>query len=117
MLGGILAALTAGLVFVVFFPLPTAHDPRSHLGEAFVVTVLLMFLCGGWVGRSAIRARTRGDLLPPIIGTYIAVVAIGLGAGMDFRELGPPLGFATAGLIASAVGGLLLAGRFPPKRC
>lgn len=107
LLGGVFAAIAAGLVFVTFFPLPKEHDPRNHIGEVFVLTVLVMFFCGGFIGRRGFSADALSDLFPSIIGTYVAVVLLCLTAGLDFGELPPLVGFATAGVIASAAGSLL----------
>jgi hypothetical protein len=114
-LGGILAAVAAGLVFVAFFPLPKENDPRNHTGEAFTMTVLVMFFCGGFIGRRGFSAEALSDLLPSAIGTFVAVILLSLFAGLDFRELAPLVGFASAGVVASAVGSLLLMRWFPPR--
>jgi hypothetical protein len=114
-LGGILAAVTAGLAFVAFFPLPKEHDPRNHTGEAFIMTVLVMFFCGGFIGRRGFSAEALSDLLPSVIGTFVTVILLSLVAGLDFGELAPLVGFASAGIVASAGGSLLLMRWFPPK--
>jgi small-conductance mechanosensitive channel len=114
-LGGILAVIAAGLVFVAFFPLPRDHNPRDHTGEAFMMTVLVMFFCGGFVGRRGFRAEALSDLMPSVIGTFVVVILLSLFAGLDVGELAPLLGFASAGVVASAVGSLLLMRWFPPK--
>jgi len=115
LLGGILAAIGAGLIFVAFFPLPKEQNPRNHTGEAFAITVLVMFLCGGFIGRRGFSAEALSDLLPPVIGTYVAVILLALTAGLGFSELAPLVGFVSAGVVASAVGSLLLMRWFPPK--
>ena len=115
LLGGVLAAVAAGLIFVAFFPLPKEHNPRNHTGEAFIMTVLVMFFCGGLIGRRGFSAEAFSDLFPSITGTYITVVVLSLIAGLDFGELAPLVGFASAGVVASAVGSLLLMRWFPPK--
>jgi drug/metabolite transporter (DMT)-like permease len=111
--GALLAAIAAGLVFVAFFPLPKEHDPRNHTGEAFMMTVLVMFFCGGFVGRCGFSAEALSDLLPSVIGTYVVVVLLPLVAGLSFGEIMPFLGFASAGIAASVAGSLLLLRRFP----
>jgi len=113
--GGILAAVAAGLVFVAFFPLPKEHDPRNHTSEAFGMTALVMFFCGGFIGRRGFSAEALSDLLPSVIGTFVTVVLLSLTAGLDFGELAPLVGFAATGVVASAVGSLLLMRWFPPK--
>ena len=115
LVGAILAAVAAGLVFVTFFPLPKEQDPRNHTGEAFMMTVLVMFFCGGFIGRRGFSAEALSDFLPSVIGTYVAVVILPLFAGLSFRELLPFLGFASAGVAASVAGSLLLLRWFPPK--
>ena len=113
--GGILAAITAGVIFVAFFPLPKEHDPRNHTGEAFIMTVLVMFFCGGFIGRRGFSAEALSDFLPSVIGTYIVVVVLPLFAGLSFSELAPFLGFASAGVVASVMGSLLLLRWFPMR--
>jgi hypothetical protein len=113
--GAILAAVAAGLIFVAFFPLPKEHDPRNHTGEAFIMTVLVMFFCGGFIGRRGFSAEALSDLLPSVIGTYVVVVVLPLVAGLSFSELAPFLGFASAGVVASVVGSLLLLRWFPTE--
>jgi hypothetical protein len=113
--GAVLAAVAAGLIFVAFFPLPKEHDPRNHTGEAFMMTVLVMFFCGGFIGRRGFSAEALSDLLPSVIGTYVVVVVLPLIAGLSFIELAPFLGFASAGVAASVAGSLLLLRWFPPK--
>jgi hypothetical protein len=113
--GAILAAVAAGLIFVAFFPLPKESDPRNHTGEAFMMTVLVMFFCGGFIGRRGFSAEALSDLLPSVIGTYVVVVLLPLFAGLSFRELLPFLGFASTGVAASVAGSLLLLRWFPTK--
>ena len=113
LLGGVLAAIAAGLVFVTCFPVPKEHDPRNHTGEVFALTVLVMFFCGGFIGRRGISADALSDLLPSVIGTYVAVVLLCLTAGLGFGELAPLVGFATVGVSASAAGSLFLLRWFP----
>ena len=115
LLGGVLAAVAAGLVFVAFFPLPKEHNPRNHTGEAFAMTVLVMFFCGGFIGRRGFSAEALSDLIPSVVGTFVTVVVLSLFAGLGFGELAPLVGFASAGVVASAVGSLLLLRWFPPK--
>ena len=110
-----MAPIAAGFIFVAFFPLPKEHDPRNHTGEAFMMTVLVMFFCGGFIGRRGFSAEALSDFLPSIIGTYVVVVVLPLFAGLSFSELAPFLGFASAGIIASVLGSLLLLRWFPPK--
>jgi len=111
--GAIVAAVAAGLVFVTFFPLPKEHGPRNHIGEAFVMTVPVMFFCGGFIGRRGFNAEALSDFVPSVIGTYVVVVVLPLLAGLSFSEIAPFLGFASAGVIASVVGSLLLLKWFP----
>ena len=115
LLGGVFAAIAAGLMFVAFFPLPKEQDPRNYTGGAFMITILVMFFCGGFIGRRGFSADAFSDLLPSVIGTYVVVVILCLMAGLDFGELAPLVGFATAGVIASAAGSLLLLRWFPPR--
>lgn len=111
--GGVLASVATGLVFQVFFPLGPALQSRSYLPEAFVVTHLVMFPSGALVAGRCMRARVPSDLIPCVLGTYIAVIAVSLIGGLQFNELAPPLGLATTGMIASATSAFILSRRIP----
>ena len=113
--GGIVSAVAAGLIFVSFFPLPKEHDPRNHTDEAFIMTVLVMFFCGGFIGRRGFSAEALSDFLPSVIGTYVVAVVLPLLAGLSFGEVLPLLGFASAGVAASVVGSQLLMRFFPVR--
>jgi hypothetical protein len=111
--GGILAAASAGLVFVAFIPLGNIYDGRNHAPDAFMLTVLVMFFCGGFVGRRGFSADSRSDFLPSIIGTYVAVVSLALLAGLSLIEILPFVGFASAGIVCAVVASLLFLKWFP----
>ena len=111
--GGILAAVSAGLVFVAFVPLGDIRDGRNHVPEAFMLTVLVMFVCGGFIGRRGFSAEGRSDFYPSIIGTYVAVLGLPLLAGLSFIEALPFVGFASAGVVAAVVASLAFLAWFP----
>ena len=110
-----MAAVAAGLVFVAFFPLPAEHNPQNHTGEAFAMTVGVMFFCGGFIGRRGFSAEAVSDLVPSVVGTYAVAILFPLIAGLGLGELAPLVGFASAGVMASAAGSLLLMRWFPSK--
>ena len=107
------AAVAAGLVFVAFVPLGDIRDGRNHVPEAFMLTVLVMFVCGGFIGRRGFSAEARSDFYPSIIGTYVAVLGLPLLAGLSVIEALPFVGFATAGVVAVAVASLAFLRWFP----
>jgi multisubunit Na+/H+ antiporter MnhB subunit len=112
--GGLVAAIAAGLVFLAFFPLPPPK-PTDHTREALAVLVLVVFFCGGFIGRRAFSADFWSDLLPSIITSYVVIGFLCLISGLDFSESAPMIGFASVGIVTSAVVLLLLGRRFPPK--
>ena len=79
------------------------------------MTVGVMFFCGGFIGRRGFSAEALSDLFPSVVGTYAVAVLFPLIAGLSFGELAPLVGFASAGVVASSVGSLLLMKWFPPK--
>jgi hypothetical protein len=111
--GGILAAIAAGLLFVAFNPLPKEYNPHNHIREAFIMTVLVMFFCGGFIGRSGFSAEAWSDFVPSVMGTCIVVFVLPLIAGLSIIELAPFLGFASAGVAASLIASLLFLKWFP----
>ncbi len=114
LVGGLVASVASGLTFVGFFPLPAEPDPRRHTGEALVILALVMFFCGGFIGRRAFSADFWSDLLPSVAGSYVASVLLCVIASLDFRETAAMVGFVSVGIAASAVVLLLLGRRFPP---
>ncbi len=111
--GGILAALSAGLIFVAFIPLGDIHEGRNHVPEAFMLTVLVMFFCGGFIGRRGFSAEAASDFLPSIVGTYVAVLGFPLLAGLSLKEALPLVGFATVGVGSAFAASLLFLKCFP----
>ena len=111
--GGILAAVSSGLVFLAFVPLGDIYDGRNHVPEAFMLTVLVMFFCGGFIGRRGFSAEARSDFVPSIIGTYVAVVGLPLLAGLSLIEALPFVGFASVGVASAVIASLIFSKRFP----
>ena len=113
--GGLVASVASSFALLAFFPLPAEPNPRNHTGEALVILALAMFFCGGFIGRRAFSADFWSDLFPSVIGSYVASVFLCLIASLDFRETATMIGFASVGIVISAVVLLLLGRRFPPK--
>ena len=111
--GGILAAAAAGLTFVAFIPLGDIYDGRNHVPDAFMLTVLVLFFGGGFIGRRGFSAGARSDFLPAIIGTYVAVVGLSLLAGLSLGETLPFVGFASAGVVGAIAASLVFLTWFP----
>ena len=113
--GGLTAAVAAALIFLAFFPLPSEPKRTDHTGEALAMLVLVMLFCGGFIGRRGFSADFISDLVPPVIGSYVAVIGLCVIAGLSLGELAPMVGFASVGIITSAVVSLALLRWFPPK--
>jgi hypothetical protein len=111
--GGILAAASAGLIFVGFIPLGDIHDGRNHVPSAFVFTVLVMFFCGGFIGRRGFSAEAWSDFLPSVIGTYVAVFGLPLLSGLSLVEALPFVGFASVGVVSAVIASLIFLKWFP----
>ena len=114
LLGGIAGALAAALTFLAFFPLPEPK-PTDHTREALAVLVLVVFFCGGFVGRRAFSADFWSDFLPAVLISFAVVGFLCFLSGLSFSEAGPMIGFASVGIITSAVVLRLLSRRFPSK--
>ena len=112
--GGLAAAVAAALIFLAFFPLPEPK-PTDHTREALGVLVLVVFFSGGFIGRRAFSADFWSDLLPSVITSYVVIGFLCLISSLDFREAATMIGFASAGIVTSAVLLLLLGRRIPPK--
>ena len=110
-----MAAIASALVLLAFFPLPPEPNPRNHTGEALVILCIVMFFCGGFIGRRGFSADAWIDLLPSVGGSFVASVFLCVIASLDLRETATMMGFASVGIVASAVAVLLLGRRFPPK--
>jgi hypothetical protein len=114
LIGGLVAAVAAGLVFLAVFPLPPPK-PTDHTREALAVLTLVVFFCGGFIGRRGFSAAYWPDLLPSAIGSYVVIGFLCLISSLDFREAALMIGFASVGIVTSSAVLLLLRRRFPPK--
>ena len=112
--GGSIAALLSGLVFIVFFPLPTPK-PTDHTREALAMLVLVTFFCGGVIGRRAFRAEFLSQLLLSFGCSYSVMVFLCVLASLDFMEMARMIGLASAGILPSAAVLFLLGQRFSAK--
>jgi len=115
LVGGLLAAVASGVVLVLIYPLPAVPDPRNHTGEALLMLVLVMFFCGGFIGRRGFSADFISDLWPSVITAFGAALFLCILAGLSFDEIAKMLGFATIGIVTSAAVSLLLQRWFPLK--
>ena len=111
--GGILGAASTGLIFVAFIPLGDIYDGRNHAPTAFMLTVLVMVFCGGFIGRRGFSAEARSNFLPSIIGTYVAVVGFPLLSGLSLVEALPFVGFASVGVVSVVIASLVFLKWFP----
>jgi hypothetical protein len=111
--GGIVAAVIAGLVFVLFFPLPPNPPPTDHTREALAVLVMVVFFCGGFIARRAFCADFLSYVGRSIIASYAAMLFICFTASLDFAETAGMIALATAGIIPSTIIFLFLGGRYP----
>ncbi len=116
LVGAVTAAAAAGLVFVMFYPpLPESNPSRHDRAAALAILVIVMFFCGGFIGRRGLSAQFLSDLRWPVVGSYIVVAFLCLLASFSLAETAIMLAFATAGILSSAVLSLALLWRFPLK--
>jgi hypothetical protein len=114
--GALVAAIVAGVVFVLVYPpLPESSPSRHDRAAALVILVIVMFFCGGFIGRRGFSADFLSDLIWPVVGSYIAVVFLCFLASFSFGETATMVAFATAGILSSALVSLVLLWRFPMK--
>ena len=113
-IGGLSAAVVSALVFLAFFPLPEPK-PTDHTREALAMVVLVMFFCGGFIGRRGFSADFVSDLWPSVVTSFGVVLFLCFLAGLAFDEIAKLVGFAFVGIITSAAVSLLLQRLFPPK--
>jgi hypothetical protein len=114
--GALVAAATAGLVFVLFYPpLPESNPNRHDRAAALAILIIVMFFSGGFIGRRGFSADFLSDLRWPVVGSYIVVVFLYFLASFSLGEIATMVGFATAGVLSSAIASLILLWRFPVK--
>ena len=116
LVGAVVAATVAGLVFVAFYPpLPESNPSQHDRSAALALLIIVMFFCGGFVGRRGFSADFLSDLSWPVLGSYAVVVFLCVLASFSLGETATMVGFATAGILASAAVSLVLLRRFPMK--
>jgi hypothetical protein len=114
LVGGATGAIGSTLVYLAFFGAPKgAHNGED--GAPLAALTFYLFVAGGFIGRRGFTADFRSDLYPSIIGSYVVAVFLCVIAGLSFGELSAMIGFATAGILVSAVSSLLLMRCWPPK--
>jgi hypothetical protein len=116
LVGALVAAIVAGLVFVLVYPpLPESNPSRHDRGAALATLVIVMFFCGGFIGRRGLSADFLSDLAWPVVGSYLAVVFLCVLASFSPGEIATMAAFASAGILSSALVSLVLMRRFPVK--
>ena len=116
LVGAVVAAATAGLVFVLFYPpLPESNPSRHDRAGALAILVIVMFFSGGFIGRRGFSADFLSDLRWPVVGSYIVVVFLCFLASFSLGEIATMVAFATTGILSSAVVSVILLSRFPVK--
>jgi len=114
--GGLSAAVAAGVSLVSVFPLQPDEPGRPNYGPAaLAMLAIVTFICGGFIGRRTFSADFWSDLLLPVIISYLVMGFLCLSAGLDFREASAMIGFASVGIVVSIALLLFLSRRFPPK--
>jgi hypothetical protein len=114
LVGGLIGATGAALVYMAILGVSRgAHNGEDRAPLAALT--LFMFFAGGSIGRRGFTADFRSDLYPSIIGSYVVAALLCLLAGLSFCEMFAMIGFATAGILVSAVTSLMLMRCFPPK--
>ena len=115
-IGGLVAAVAAGVALVTVFPIPPDEPDRPNYGPvALAAVVIASFFCGGFIGRRAFSADFWSDLLPSVATSYAVMLFLCLTASLDLREAASMIGFATAGIVVSTTLLIFLGRRFPPK--
>jgi hypothetical protein len=112
--GGMVAAGSAGLVFVAFIPLPPSN-PTDYTRAALAILLFVMFFCGGLIGRVAFNAEFWSDLLTLVIGSFIGIGLLCFISSLYVGEAAEMMGFASVGIFTSAAVLLILGRRFPAK--
>src|SRR5438105_11572491 len=116
LVGAVVAAAAAGLVFVLFYPpLPESNPSRHDRAGALAILVIVMFFSGGFIGRRGFSADFLSDLRWPVVGSYIVVVFLCFLASFSLGEIATMVAFATTGILSSAVVSVILLSRFPVK--
>jgi hypothetical protein len=114
LVGAAVAAAAAGLAFVaVYPPLPESNPSRHDRAGALALLVIVLFFCGGFIGRRAFSAEFLSDLCWPIVGSYVVLAFLCVLASFSLSETASMVAFATAGILSSAVVSLLLLRCFP----
>ena len=113
--GGVVASMASALVCLAFFPLPPEPNPRNHTGEALMVLCIVMFPCGGMIGRQGFSVEFWSDLFPSVGRSFVASLLLCLVARLGLQETASMMGFASVGIVASAAASLLLGRCFPAK--
>jgi hypothetical protein len=80
-----------------------------------MILCIVMFSCGGMIGRQGFSAEFWSDLFPSVGRSFVASLILCLMASLGLRETATMMGFASVGIVTSAVALLLLGRRFPPK--
>jgi hypothetical protein len=115
--GALIAAAAGGLVFVAFYPpLPESNPSRHDRAGALAILVIILFFCGGFIGRRAFSAEFLSDLLWPVVGSYVVTGFLCVLASFTLGETAIMFAFATAGILSSAIVCLLLLWRFPLRQ-
>jgi hypothetical protein len=113
-LGGIASATVAALVMLAFVSLPKDPRPYDHTREVLGLLLLVTFLCGGFVGRKAFNVDYWSEVLPTVIGCYVVMIFLGVVSSVDFLVSATLIGFATPGIVSSAVVMRVLCRWLPP---
>jgi len=112
-IGGLVAAVVAGVTLVTVFPIPPDESGRPNYGPvALTAVVIASFFSGGFIGRRAFSADFWSDLLPSVATSYGVMLFLCPTASLDFRETAFMIGFASAGIVISATFLIFLGRRF-----
>ena len=115
-MGGLSAAVAAGVTLVTIYPISPDQPGRPNYGPVVLTVVVIgSFICGGFVGRRAFSALSWSDMLPSVIASYAVMGFLCLISSLDLSETARMVGFVSVGIVTSAVVLLLLGHRFPPE--
>lgn len=111
--GGLLAALSAGFALVSVYPIPDDKPGVPNYGPVVLSAVAMAaFLSGGFIGR---RGFTSEFSWRPIIIAYACMTFLCLISDASFQEGAAMIGFVTVGILVSIVVSFAAMRWLPPK--
>jgi hypothetical protein len=102
--GGLVALVLAGVTLATIYPMPPDQPNRPNYGpDAMSLLVIVTFFCGGFIGRCGFTTNFVSKLFRPIICAYLVILFLCFFSDASFVEAIKMIGFASVGILASAV--------------